>query len=939
MKKVLRITGITIGAILILLILIPLVFKSKIETVVKEKINESLYATVDWSGFSLSLFRGFPALSINLHEVSVVGTGQFEGDTLAGLSRFELRVNPFSAIRRNFVVNRILLDKPLIRGIVLENGSANWDIAKPTDDEELPEEAEESETGPGSSMIVSLKKVSILKGRIYYDDAALGTKASLEEFNLELAGDFSMEETEVKLSLVLSGITAWYGGIRYMKDGSFGLDLLAGANMLTNTYSISKNEIRINALVMEMEGDVVMMDDGGMDLDLKFFTHETSFQDLLSMIPTIYMKDFEELDTRGTMSLEARVKGVMKDSVMPDASLKLEVNDGFFAYPGLPKNVSDVQVRLVADYRGADMDQSTVDLEQFHLLLGGNPFEAKLHIDHPVSDMHLAGELKGTIDFSTLKDVVLIDDVALEGRMTADVRVDTRMSYIGQEKYEKVDLEGMIMLEGVKVETPDLPVTIELRKLEMNFNPRYVELAGLDLQMGQTDIYLEGALTNFIPYIFEGKTVSGSLKVTSALIDVNELMPETESDTAEGQVAVTVIPSDSLAEPQQTKIPPNIDFALELDLKKVIYEAIELENISGKLKLSEGAAYLDRLKMNVIEGSVTAFGKVDTRGDFTEADFTLDMLGIDIPSAYSTFVSVERLAPVAKFCKGSANVKLSYLSLLDASFSPLYESINANGQIVTKNLSVYNIKSFVLLSELLKNEKFREMAPNDMNLKFRIRDGRVIVDPFDMHFDNSKMKVSGSHGIDMSLDYLLDMEIAKSDMGEGVNEMMKGISALAYGAGFKIPESDFVKIKAKITGNFSDPKISTDLSGNLKSGKAVVKELVKEKLTQELEKVEVEVREDASEKADEIIKEAEAEVERIMEEARKAGSRVVEEAEKQGAELVKEAGSNPLKKFTAGKAADELVLQAKKQSDKLILEARFKADAVMESAKAEADKI
>ncbi len=85
--------------------------------------------TVDWSRFSLSLFRGFPDLSVNLHQVSVVGLEKFEGDTLAGLERFEFRVNPFSAIRKDIQVKSILLDRPLINGIVLEDGSANWDIA------------------------------------------------------------------------------------------------------------------------------------------------------------------------------------------------------------------------------------------------------------------------------------------------------------------------------------------------------------------------------------------------------------------------------------------------------------------------------------------------------------------------------------------------------------------------------------------------------------------------------------------------------------------------------------------------------------------------------------------------------------------------------------------------------------------------------------------
>ena len=167
MKKVLKILAITLGVILLLLFVTPMLFKSKIETLVKEKVNEQIHATVDWSKFGLSFFRGFPDLSINLHQVSVVGVESFAGDTLAGFQRFEIRVNPFSAIRKNIVVKSILLEHPLINGIVLEDGTTNWDIRYETTSEETMDVASDE---PGSSMTVSLERFAINGGRIYYLD-------------------------------------------------------------------------------------------------------------------------------------------------------------------------------------------------------------------------------------------------------------------------------------------------------------------------------------------------------------------------------------------------------------------------------------------------------------------------------------------------------------------------------------------------------------------------------------------------------------------------------------------------------------------------------------------------------------------------------------------------------------------------------------------------
>ncbi len=667
MKKFLRILSISIGVILLLLILIPILFKSRIEAVVKEKINEGVYATVDWSRISLSLFRGFPDLSINLHQVAVVGVDAFEGDTLLGLKRFEIRVNPFSAFQNNMLVKSILLDQPLINGIVLEDGSVNWDIVR-TDSSEV---MEEEEGGDGGSMGVSLERFTIRNGRIYYEDALMEAKVAMEVFNMELSGDFSMEETELELKVDAHGIDARYEGIRYLKKGVFRLDLHAAANMLENRYTILENEIVINDLVLGTKGEVLLMEDDAMDLDISFFSKKTSFQTLLSLIPAIYLDDFESLKTSGSLVLEGVVKGIMRDSLMPDAFIKLEVADGYFSYPDLPKDVSDVQIGLMVNYNGTNTDLTTVDIEKFHLLLGGNPFDIKLHVDHPISDMHVAGEMKGIIDFGTLKDVLPLEDMNLEGRMTSDMRVDTRMSYIEQEQYEEVNLDGSLLVEGVKVVSPDIPVPVELRKLELSFTPRYVSLKEADLQMGQSDFHLEGAMSNFIPYVFKGETISGSLKVTSSLLDADELMAETEMGAADSAKLAAEMAPDSLYIPAQTKIPENIDFLIELDMKKVIYDEIILENITGKVKVNEGVAHLDGVEMEVIGGHAKATGSVDTRAEYSEADLSLELTEVDIPTAYSTFITIERLAPMAKYCKGLANIVLDFNSLLDASFSPL----------------------------------------------------------------------------------------------------------------------------------------------------------------------------------------------------------------------------------------------------------------------------
>jgi hypothetical protein len=948
MKKFFRIFLITLGLILLLLISLPMLFKSKIEDAVKAKINQDIYARVDWTRFSLSLFRGFPDLSVNLHQVSVVGLPPFEGDTLAGLERFEIRVNPFSALKEEVQVKSILVDRPLVNGIVLEDGSANWDITQKPGDEESGDQSQDiSDEGQASSFSVALHSFKIVKGRVLYDDQSLGTSASLKELNLDLRGDFAMDQTQLDLRVLIGEVNATYGGVRYLKDAVFGLELIAEADMLEDRYTLRNNEIRLNGLVLGAEGVISLLDEEATDFDLRFFSKETDFRTLLSMVPAIYLKDFEDIETRGKLQLEGSIFGQMKDTLLPDVALKLQVRDGYFAYPDLPKDVSDIQINVLVDYKGKDMDATTVDVQQFHLLLGGNPFDLTLQMDHPISDMHVAGEARGVIDFASLKDVVPLEGIQFEGRLETDLSWDTRMSFIEEEQYERVDLDGSLLMEHVHLKTADLPVPLELSKMQMEFNPRFVDLVALDLNLGSSDLHMDGDLRNFIPYLFDGQTVSGSLNLSSSLLDANELMPDNDSVIAiekESQAdSLISVPPDSLAQPALLKIPANVNFALTLQMEKVLYEDIEVTNIHGKMNVSEGIAYMDELSMHVIGGEARGSGQVDTRGEYTAVDVDVKLKEVDIRSAYSQFVSVERLAPMAKYCRGTANMDIQFHSLLDATFVPLYESIDATGSLFTKVMQIHDLNKFMKLSEMLKNDKFTEIAPDEVEASFKVREGRVIFSPFDMAFESSKMTMSGSHGLDMTLDYLLDMNIAKSDLGKGANDLMNGMALLAAGAGIKIPQSDYVKVKARITGTFNEPRVATDLSANLKSsGETVVEtvmETVEERVRVEVEKVEEQVREEAGDQAEKIISGAEAEAERLLEEARKAGEALVQEAEKQGENLIKEAGDNAFKKIAAKRAAQELERQAEKQSEKLLKEAEEQADELIKKARTEAENI
>ncbi len=266
MKKFLKILFIALGVILVLLIITPIFFKKPIEKIVKEQINNTVNAKVDFKDFKLSFIRGFPNVYIALEDLTVVGTGDFEKDTLLSFKSFSVKVDLISAIKmKNIKVKSVLLDYPKISAKVLRNGKANWDIMKPSVDT-----IKKVDTIPSKPVDfgANLKKFEIRHAFIKYQDDTSKMSAKIKDLNFLLSGNFSAKTTDMKIKTSIESLDFVMTGIRYLKQAKVSFTATIGADLEHAVYSIKDNEIKLNELSLSLEG-VVKMPKDAIDVDLK----------------------------------------------------------------------------------------------------------------------------------------------------------------------------------------------------------------------------------------------------------------------------------------------------------------------------------------------------------------------------------------------------------------------------------------------------------------------------------------------------------------------------------------------------------------------------------------------------------------------------------------------------------------------------------------------
>lgn len=799
MKKVLKIAGITLGVLLILILVLPFAFQGKIEKLVKQEGNKMLNAQFDFSALDISLIRNFPSASITLEDFWLKGAGEFQNDTLIQAGELTAAVNLFSLFGNSgYDISKIIIEDTKVKAIVLENGHPNWDVMKPsadtTDTKETPTES--------APIRIKLQKLSIKDLSVSYDDRQGGMYAAINHLNATCSGDFGSERTTVDLSMETPSLTYRTGGIPFLNKARLEADMNVDADFANNKYTLKDNTISLNAIQVNIDGWAAMQKNG-IGMDMKLNTNEVGFKELLSLIPAIYAKDFQDLKTDGKASLTAFAKGILGQDQVPQFEVALDVKDGMFRYPSLPAGVENINIAANVKNAGRNIDATEITVSPFDFVLAGNPFSLKASVKTPMSDPDLQASAQGTLDLGKIKEVYPLEDMTLNGTIQADMNLAGKLSYIEKEQYDQMKAAGSIRLNNMKLNLQDMPA-IDIQRSTFSFSPRYLQLSETTINIGQNDLTVDSRFENYLGYALKGSTLKGNLNISSNHIHVNDFI---SSDTTTVQVPETHDSTTvSSSEAGVIRIPENIDFTMQANLKEVLFDKMKLETVSGVLTVKNGTVDMRNLSFNTMGGSITANGAYSApKGVQPHLNAGFDMKGIGFAQAYEELGLVQQLAPIFSGLKGNFSGNLKINTPLDEKMSPVMQQVQGSGSLSTKDLSLSDVKFINQVADIVKKPSMKDIQVKDLNLDFEIADGRVTTQPFDLKLGDYTMNLSGSTGLDQTIDYT-----GKITLPSG-------------GIGSKLGTVDMT-----IGGTFTSPKVGIDMASLAKNAaEQALKGLVK----------------------------------------------------------------------------------------------------------------
>lgn len=867
------------------LVAFPFLFKDKIIAAVKEEINKNVNAKVDFGKFSLSIIRDFPNLSFAIQDVSVINIKPFEGDTLAYIGAFNISLDIMTVIKgETYDVKSIGINKALINAKKNKAGNVNWDIIKPTD-----AQAAEGEQSPFS---LKLRKFAISETNIFYDDDSSKMYAGIQNLNIAANGDFTQDIFILNSNTTIEKLTYKDGAVAYLKDAAIALKADVEVNQTTNTYTFKENELKVNDLTLGLDGFVVM-NETDYDLDVKLNTKQTDFKTLLSLIPNIYKKDFENVKTSGKLALAAFAKGIYSDTVYPAFGIDLDVDNAMFQYPSVPTAVKNIFIDLKVNNPGGDLDKTVVDLSRFSMTVDNDPFSLKAKVTSPISDPNIDAVAKGKIDLRKVPAYYPMEDLkSMTGILNADVTAKGRLSAIEQERYQDFNAAGKIDLKNFRYESVDLPAPLSVSTMVLTFNPKNVTLSEMNARMGKSDFSATGTLDNLLNYVFAGDMLKGTLSLRSNNLNLNEFMSENTVATESSTSAA----SDSVLD---VRVPKNIDFTLNAIANNILYDKIELKNVSGNLVVRDETVRISNLVANVFGGSMLANGSYATKNPGNpEIYFDYDLKNIDFQQAYKGLDIMASYAPILSKVNGKFTSKMNIAGKLGEDLTPDLKTLVGDGLLEVNNVTVSGIETINKIADKFKLNQLKSFNLEKGWTVFKFKDGRMAIDPTDLKVNNILMNFSGSHGLDNTLSYkvLLDAptQLLQGAMGE-VNNMIAQAKIPGL-TNAQLPEA--LKLKIDITGTMDNPQLKFGVVGAGSVG-ASLKDAAKDALEQkkkeledkakaELDAQKQKAQEEFDKKKQEAEAKAKAEADRLKKEAEDKAKQEAEKAKQQVKDQVKD---------------------------------------------------
>lgn len=458
-KKTLKISGITLGTVLlVLLVAIAFVINfivtpKKLTPVVLDAANQTLNAHLDMESVELTFFSTFPQFGLKVKNGSLVSKALNDSswcktDSLLSFKECVLTVNPIAYLTENrIVVHNLSLEEVAVYAYRNKTGKANWEVTRASVDT-IP--ADTASTDFNSE--IDIRNIELKHANLVFDDRNTDIYSRIDDANLKLRLSLTKGISTLGLKFDNKNILFWQQGELLVNKIAISLRTDIMVDRQTAVWKLKDTELDVNGIRLDVNGafrrDTVAKTIG---MDLEYGLHAPSMETVLRMIPKSYVKD-SKVSAKGEVTVSGRVRGVYGDKKLPAVSLKIGIKEASAQYKGLPYGIDEVTADFDAYVDLMRHQPSYLNLKIFHFKGAHTEVLADAKVDDLLDDPLITFHTKSTVDLDALaKTFPLQESVTITGKLDADMGMKCRLSALKKQDIGRMKLGGKLELKDFEL--------------------------------------------------------------------------------------------------------------------------------------------------------------------------------------------------------------------------------------------------------------------------------------------------------------------------------------------------------------------------------------------------------------------------------------------------------------------------------------------------------
>ena len=304
-----------------------------------------------------------------------------------------------------------------------------------------------------------------------------------------------------------------------------------------------------------------------------------------------------------------------------------------------------------------------------------------------------------------------------------------------------------------------LGTTLDIPLIDFTYSNRVFQIDTSRIDLGNSDLSLAGEIHNVGKWLRKEGELTGQLKFTSEVTDVNELMRIVNRFTAVDDSTATAATEPVKTVPDTTEtepfiVPKHMDLSLQTHIRTAYFEDETLEHLGGLLYVKDGKLVLEEMGFicEAAKMQLTALYE-SPRRDHLYAGLDFHLIDIDIHNLIRMIPQVDSLVPMLRSFEGKAQFHLTLETYLNSQYKPKISTLRGACDIEGKDLVLLDTETFEKISKILLFSPKQRNLVDSINCQMALYKDRVTVYPLCLSIDKYMAAVGGNHNLDMTFDY------------------------------------------------------------------------------------------------------------------------------------------------------------------------------------------